>query len=368
VAGLMLSLNPSLSAASLRSLLAASADDLGTPGVDPEYGAGRLNAGRALATIQGNDAYAPVADPAQPGVLYFGETQHTLRGEFRRFWEGNGGLAVFGFPLSEEFVETTPEGSFLVQYFERNRFEFHPENAPPYNVLLGRLSDQLLLNSGRNWFTFPKGQPAEGCQFFAETGHSVCEPFLSYWQRNGLRDPQLPPDGQSLALFGLPLSEPAPEINSSGENVVTQWFERARFEFHPDKPVPFQVLLGRLGAELPRTIGQPPIVPPSGQTPPDRCAAIPPAANGTIRPACMVVGTVFSIEGVGFQPNEVIDITVVAASGERFPQTPLFPIRTGGDGVVRIQGDWLGAGDFVVEIRGRSSGVVATLPFRYVDR
>ncbi len=32
--------------------------------------------------------------------------------------------------------------------------------------------------------------------------------------------------------------------------VLTQWFERARFEYHPSNPAAYQVLLGRLGAEL----------------------------------------------------------------------------------------------------------------------
>jgi hypothetical protein len=31
--------------------------------------------------------------------------------------------------------------------------------------------------------------------------------------------------------------------------VLTQWFERARFEWHPTNPAPHQVLLGRLAAE-----------------------------------------------------------------------------------------------------------------------
>ncbi len=40
------------------------------------------------------------------------------------------------------------------------------------------------------------------------------------------------------------------ERNSSGDTVLTQWFERARFEYHPDKPEPYKVLLGRLSADL----------------------------------------------------------------------------------------------------------------------
>ena len=55
---------------------------------------------------------------------------------------------------------------------------------------------------------------------------------------------------EALALFGYPISEPQLETNSSGDRALTQWFERARFEFHPDKPEPYNVLLGRLAYEL----------------------------------------------------------------------------------------------------------------------
>src|SRR3712207_7114943 len=41
-----------------------------------------------------------------------------------------------------EFEQQTPEGRFTVQYFERQRFELHPEKPRPYDVLLGRLGDE----------------------------------------------------------------------------------------------------------------------------------------------------------------------------------------------------------------------------------
>ena len=186
-----------------------------------------------------------------PGdVRLFPETGKVLRGEFRRFWEANGGLPVFGFPLTDEQMEQTAEGSFLVQYFERNRFEFHPEQPAPFNVQLGRLGDTLLQRSGVAWQTLPKGLPVNGCQFFAETGHTVCEPFLSYWRGHGLQDAKLDTFGRALALFGLPITEPRMETNSSGDNVMTQWFERARFEDHGAAPGKPGVLLGLLGGEL----------------------------------------------------------------------------------------------------------------------
>jgi hypothetical protein len=40
------------------------------------------------------------------------------------------------------------------------------------------------------------------------------------------------------------------ERGSDGRIYLTQWFERARFEYHSGNPAPYQVLLGRLGAEL----------------------------------------------------------------------------------------------------------------------
>jgi glucose/arabinose dehydrogenase len=195
-------------------------------------------------------ALAPPA--AAQGDQCFPETGACIAGRFRQYWDGNGGLPVFGFPIGEQATEQGTEGAFTTQWFERERFEAHPENGAPYDVLLGRLGDEQLRRQGRDWNTFPKGQPQPDCQFFDTTGHTVCEPFLSYWRDHGLEF-----DGQagksyaeSLALFGLPLSEPAMETNSSGFTVLTQWFERARFEYLPNNPDPYKVLLGRLGAEV----------------------------------------------------------------------------------------------------------------------
>jgi hypothetical protein len=39
------------------------------------------------------------------------------------------------------------------------------------------------------------------------------------------------------------------ETNADGHTVVTQYFERAVFEHHPDNSVEWRVLLRRLGAE-----------------------------------------------------------------------------------------------------------------------
>lgn len=95
--------------------------------------------------------FRPVPPPEDPGVDYFPETGHTLRGIFRQFWYANGGLPIFGYPISEAFEEqsATDGQVYLVQYFERNRFEWHPELAgTPYEVLLGHLARELLIDRG----------------------------------------------------------------------------------------------------------------------------------------------------------------------------------------------------------------------------
>jgi hypothetical protein len=120
-------------------------------------------------------------------------------------------------------------------------------------VLLGRLGADVLAKQGRDWQQFPKSGGTSGdCRYFPETDHTVCEPFLSYWQSHGLEFDGKPgySAGESLALFGLPLSERHPEVLSDGKTYIVQWFERARFELHPENAPPYNVLLGLLGVEM----------------------------------------------------------------------------------------------------------------------
>jgi hypothetical protein len=76
---------------------------------------------------------------AQTGERCFPETGFCISGRIREFWEQNGELPVFGFPVAPQQEEQIEGKLFQVQWFERNRLELHPENARPYDVLLGRL-------------------------------------------------------------------------------------------------------------------------------------------------------------------------------------------------------------------------------------
>jgi hypothetical protein len=173
----------------------------------------------------------------------FAQTGKCVAGPFLDYWLANGGLAQQGLPLTDEFMEISPlDGKpYRVQYFERARFEHHPENDPPYRVLLGLLG----LEQYRARYaapptgnTDPFGAGAECAPF--ENGLRVCGAFLAYWRANG-----------GLAQQGLPLTDLFAEVNpSNGREYVVQYFERARFEWHPESADPrYQVLLGLLGRE-----------------------------------------------------------------------------------------------------------------------
>ncbi len=86
--------------------------------------------GVVLGGIVGVAPRAEAAGPSGPGC--FTETDRCITGRFLAYWQANGGLAQFGFPLTGEQPALLEDGkTYTVQYFERARFELHPENAPP---------------------------------------------------------------------------------------------------------------------------------------------------------------------------------------------------------------------------------------------
>jgi plastocyanin len=200
-------------------------------------------------TVQAGGPVLPLPNTGVAGApVLFPETGYSLEGELLSYWHAHGGLPVFGMPVDSA---RQVDGQ-VAQWLERARFELHPEHAAPYRVLLGRLGVEALERQGVRWQSLSKASASDP-HYFTETGHAIAYgPFWSYWARHGLEF-----DGragtsfaEALALFGYPVSEAQMERNASGDMVLTQWFERARFEYHPNNPTAYQVLLGRLGAEL----------------------------------------------------------------------------------------------------------------------
>ena len=202
---------------------------------------------------------------AQTAQRCFPETGKCIAGIIRAYWEQNGGLPVFGFPITDLATETNADGfTGPTQWFERDRLEDH--SAEGAGVLAGRLGAQKLAMEGRPWETLPQASRAPaGCRFFPETAHSLCQPFLAYWESNG-----------GLARFGYPISEAGVESNQAGYTGTFQWFERRRMEAHPENQPPYNILLGLLGNEVRSGSATPPSPSPAPTTGP---ALSPPSFN-----------------------------------------------------------------------------------------
>jgi hypothetical protein len=184
------------------------------------------------------------------GSLDFPLTGHSVEAPFYPYWEAQGGLPIFGYPLTDQFVE----GGYRVQYFERQRLEHHPENAPPYNILFGLVGLQTAQQRGLTGtppFAPRQAFPANDCEFFPQTGHNLCGGFRTYWHSYGLDfDEPGFSARESLALFGFPISEPFEEQLENGQTYTVQYFERVRMEYHPENQPPYHILLGRLTADI----------------------------------------------------------------------------------------------------------------------
>src|SRR5437764_5304514 len=148
----------------------------------------RLVLGVALLLASG--LTAATARPARAADQCFPQTGRCVPERFYAYWQQHGGLALNGYPLSDPFTEALEDGKpYTVQYFERVRMEHHPENQPPFDVLLGQFGRRL----------HPADPPVSaqaGMAYFEATGHNVIPQFMAYWQANG-----------GLAQFGYPLSE-----------------------------------------------------------------------------------------------------------------------------------------------------------------
>jgi beta-N-acetylhexosaminidase len=219
---------------------------------------------------------------AQTDCRTFPETGKTVCGRFLQYWNEHGGLAQQGLPIGDVVgeISATDGKTYTVQYFERAVFEYHPENNPPYDILLS------LIGVFRYQQKYPNGAPGQqantshGARFFPETGHTVGGGFLEYWNAHG-----------GLADQGYPLSEEFAEVSDlNGQSYMVQYFERAVFEYHPENPSPYTVLLSQLGTFryqqeeiVPPWVAPPVAVPPAIVPPPTPLPTDNPAPTPTLR-------------------------------------------------------------------------------------
>jgi hypothetical protein len=229
---------------------------------------------------------------------FFPETGHTVKGLFLAYWDTHGGLAQQGYPISEEMQEVsdTDGKTYTMQYFERAVFEMHPENQPPFNVLLSLL--------GTFYYNQKHGGNAPGQtastnnpRKFTETGKTIGGLFRQYWETHG-----------GLAQQGYPISDEFQEqSDTDGKTYTVQYFQRAVFEYHPEfANTPNAVLLSLLGVFFyNQKHGGPQPTPPPGASPtPTRPTA--PTATATPAPV-PPTGQVLFFRGSGAGQPAIID-------------------------------------------------------------
>ena len=181
------------------------------------------------------------ASPLPGAGICFKEVPYCLRGMFASYWRSHGGLDSLGYPVTPEVQENIGGKQYTVQYTQRARLEYHPENSAPNNVLLGLLGNSLAEPRVEEPPFQPAAQSAQaGYAYFAPTRHNVGPPFLAYWNANG-----------GLPVLGLPRSEAFTEVSrTDGKTYMVQYFERNRVEYHPEnRGTRYEFLLGLLGVE-----------------------------------------------------------------------------------------------------------------------
>lgn len=163
-----------------------------------------------------------------PETRYFAETGFNVSGEFLEFYDQNGGLAIFGYPLTREYPEDNP----VIQCFQRVRLEKRLDGAGSQTVTIALLGEEL----GYRQPPIPEAEiPPENHPdklYFAETGHTVSFAFLKFFREHG-----------GVDIFGYPISEWIIEANGR----IVQYFQRGKMEWYPENPPGQRVQLGMLG-------------------------------------------------------------------------------------------------------------------------
>lgn len=181
-----------------------------------------VSEGLAFYPLQGGEADQEVA-----GGRYIGATRHSVRGEYFKFYNSNGGLGRFGFPLSEEFEWS---GNGRVQFFERGWLAIGTPGQP---VTVGAVGKALLNNS------------CSGIPRVPASMTPIAVPTL--------KPDKAFADAANLNKLGAPQTQ-AFEVVSGAAKTKLQYFELGRLEINPADPKATPAL-GLLGREYARCLG-----------------------------------------------------------------------------------------------------------------
>ena len=157
---------------------------------------------------------------------YFPETGHTVKGEFLNAYERvTNPLLLYGFPITELFDDPIYG---TLQYFQKARFEYHPELPAGQRVQVSPLGDYLYQPGP----SLPSGETRSLPTIPHRIIRSACLSSIFMTPMAGKR-------------FLACLSRTSKIITAASQ----QYFKNARFEWHPEFPSGQRVVLGDLGSE-----------------------------------------------------------------------------------------------------------------------
>ena len=167
------------------------------------------------------------SEPAQ----FFPQTGHWVQGSFLTTWKSeNKGFLLYGFPITEQFESD----GHIIQYFQRGRMELHAELPDQIQVQMYPLGYELWKMEQSRFIPRDDNIPNNpACTLIDGSSSPICYSFKDFYE-----------DNNGTSRFGKPISG----VGYLDE-VLVQYFENARFEWHPELPNGQQVTLGKIGLQ-----------------------------------------------------------------------------------------------------------------------
>ncbi|MBN1641350.1 MAG: hypothetical protein JXA09_08940 [Anaerolineae bacterium] len=165
------------------------------------HGDGAVVLGALGAALREADPPLPaheIPTDGHAGKLYVAETGHTVSFSFLDYYRSHGGASVFGYPITEWLIE--PSGR-IVQYFERAKFEWYPENPIGRRVQLGMLGTIYVAQ-------------------YVDPVHKSPEPASSRARVSASTAPALPEDALRVHGLQVMVSLEHPIVGTEEEQIV----------------------------------------------------------------------------------------------------------------------------------------------------
>lgn len=278
----------------------------------------------ALLTLLVGSAVSAAPEPQTQAddPLFFDSTRHWVGGEFLAFYQSvPDPERVFGAPITDEFADTLRAG-FRIQYFQRARMDYDPNQPAGQRVALAPLG-AWLFDERQIQYASGIDQTNGLCRVFSN-GIPVCYAFLQFYDSHN-----------GAELFGLPVSV---VLEIDGRYI--QYFENFRLEFRNEQPAGQRVVVSELGSiDFENRIGNPSLRLPSLRIP-QSASRLPQARAFVAAPlvtdgAQQRVDVIVRDQFLEPMPGESIRVEVLAPGQE--PRSYVAPAPTDADGLATVR-------------------------------